>query len=251
MEEQIKTAPQTDVEVVDIQFRSGQKIYFFDPDGQHFADGDHIIIDTARGEEFGICVGGNHKIPPKNVVAPLRKVLRRATSQDEKTIQENRAKEKRAFEVCQQKIAEHGLDMQLVNAEVAFDGSKILFYFTADERVDFRELVKNLASVFRTRIELRQIGVRDKARMVGGLGICGRPFCCASSRKNTARRKRSELKSRGGSAPALLWFMACPTCRLAPLAAWLARLTALPVPTLPPVSCYGIRSLSPNRSGFG
>ena len=180
MEEQIKTAPQTDVEVVDIQFRPGQKIYFFDPDGQRFADGDHIIIDTARGEEFGICVGGNHKIPPKNVVAPLRKVLRRATPQDEKTIQENRAKEKRAFEVCQQKIAEHGLDMQLVNAEAAFDGSKILFYFTADERVDFRELVKNLASVFRTRIELRQIGVRDKARMVGGLGICGRPFCCAS-----------------------------------------------------------------------
>ena len=132
MEEQIKTAPQTDVEVVDIQFRPGQKIYFFDPDGQRFADGDHIIIDTARGEEFGICVGGNHKIPPKNVVAPLRKVLRRATPQDEKTIQENRAKEKRAFEVCQQKIAEHGLDMQLVNAEVAFDGSKILFYFTAD-----------------------------------------------------------------------------------------------------------------------
>ena len=180
MEEQIKMAPQTDVEVVDIQFRPGQKIYFFAPDGQRFAEGDHIIIDTARGEEFGICVGGNHKIPPKNVVAPLRKVLRRATPQDEKTIQENRAKEKRAFEVCQQKIAEHGLDMQLVSAEVAFDGSKILFYFTADERVDFRELVKNLASIFHTRIELRQIGVRDKAKMVGGLGICGRPFCCAS-----------------------------------------------------------------------
>ena len=163
-----------------IQFRSGQKIYFFDPDGQRFADGDHIIIDTARGEEFGICVGGNHKIPPKNVVAPLRKVLRRATPQDEKTIQENRAKEKRAFEVCQQKIAEHGLDMQLVNAEVAFDGSKILFYFTADERVDFRELVKNLASVFRTRIELRQIGIRDEAKLCGGLGVCGRPFCCST-----------------------------------------------------------------------
>ena len=179
MEEQIKMAPQTDVEVVDIQFRPGQKIYFFAPDGQRFAEGDHIIIDTARGEEFGICVGGNHKIPPKNVVAPLRKVLRRATPQDEKTIQENRAKEKRAFEVCQQKIAEHGLDMQLVSAEVAFDGSKILFYFTADERVDFRELVKNLASVFRTRIELRQIGVRDEAKMLGGLGICGRPFCCS------------------------------------------------------------------------
>lgn len=178
MEEQIKTAPQTDVEVVDIQFRSGQKIYFFDPDGQRFADGDHIIIDTARGEEFGICVGGNHKIPPKNVVAPLRKVLRRATPQDEKTIQENRAKEKRAFEVCQQKIAEHGLDMQLVNAEVAFDGSKILFYFTADERVDFRELVKNLASVFRTRIELRQIGVRHETQMLGAVGSCGMVCCC-------------------------------------------------------------------------
>ena len=168
------------VSVVDIQFRPGQKVYFFDPDGITLAQGDHVIIDTARGEEYGVCASGIHRIRQKDVVAPLRKVLRRATPQDEKTIQENRAKEKRAFEVCQQKIAEHGLDMQLVNAEVAFDGSKILFYFTADERVDFRELVKNLASVFRTRIELRQIGVRDKARMVGGLGICGRPFCCAS-----------------------------------------------------------------------
>ena len=139
-----------------------------------------MIIDTARGAEYGICTGGNHVIPAKDVVAPLRCVLRLATAQDEKTIQENRAREKKAFEVCLQKIAEHGLDMQLVSAEVAFDGSKILFYFTADERVDFRELVKNLASVFHTRIELRQIGVRDKAKMVGGLGICGRPFCCAS-----------------------------------------------------------------------
>ena len=180
MEEEIKNTPQADVEVVDIQFRPGQKIYFFDPDGLRLAEGDHVIIDTARGEEFGICAGANHRIPPKDVVAPLRKVLRKANAQDEKTVQDNRAKEKRAFDVCQQKIADHGLDMQLVSAEVAFDGSKILFYFTADERVDFRELVKNLASVFHTRIELRQIGVRDKARMVGGLGICGRPFCCAS-----------------------------------------------------------------------
>ena len=181
--EEIKsmTEPQEQsVEVVDIQFRPGQKIYFFDPDGAVFNVGDHVIIDTARGAEFGICAGGNHKIPPKDVVAPLRKVLRRATHQDERVVAENRAKEKRAYEVCMQKIAEHGLDMQLVSAEVAFDGSKILFYFTADERVDFRELVKNLASVFHTRIELRQIGVRDKAKMVGGLGICGRPFCCAS-----------------------------------------------------------------------
>ena len=178
--EEILNLPQEDVEVVDIQFRPGQKIYFFDPDGVTYCPGDHVIMDTARGAEYGICTGGNHKIPPKEVVAPLRKILRRATAQDERIVEENRAKEKKAYEVCLQKIADHGLDMQLVSAEVAFDGSKILFYFTADERVDFRELVKNLASVFHTRIELRQIGVRDKAKMVGGLGICGRPFCCAS-----------------------------------------------------------------------
>ena len=178
--EELTNLPQTDVEVVDIQFRPGQKIYFFDPDGQRYQPGDHVIIDTARGAEYGICTGGNHTIPPKEVVAPLRKVIRIANAQDEKIVAENRAKEKKAYEVCLQKIADHQLDMQLVSAEVAFDGSKILFYFTADERVDFRELVKNLASVFHTRIELRQIGVRDKAKMVGGLGICGRPFCCAS-----------------------------------------------------------------------
>ncbi len=177
---QAEMVPEGPVEVVDIQFRPGQKIYFFDPDGAVYKEGDHVIIDTARGAEYGIAVSGNHTIPPKDVVAPLRKVLRRATAQDEKTVAENRAKEKKAYDVCLQKIADHGLDMQLVSAEVAFDGSKILFYFTADERVDFRELVKNLASVFHTRIELRQIGVRDKAKMVGGLGICGRPFCCAS-----------------------------------------------------------------------
>ncbi len=178
--EEILTLPQGDVEVVDIQFRPGQKIYFFDPDGVTYNPGDHVIMDTARGAEYGICTGGNHKIPPKDVVAPLRKIIRLATAQDERIVEENRAKEKKAYDVCLQKIADHGLDMQLVSAEVAFDGSKILFYFTADERVDFRELVKNLASVFHTRIELRQIGVRDKAKMVGGLGICGRPFCCAS-----------------------------------------------------------------------
>ena len=180
MKNQAELVPEGPVEVVDIQFRPGQKIYFFDPDGMAFQEGDHVIIDTARGAEYGLCAGGNHTIPQKDVVAPLRKVLRRATAQDEKTVADNRAKEKKAYDVCLQKIADHGLDMQLVSAEVAFDGSKILFYFTADERVDFRELVKNLASVFHTRIELRQIGVRDKAKMVGGLGICGRPFCCAS-----------------------------------------------------------------------
>ena len=184
MEELVNDLPQKtlpeEVEVVDIQFRPGQKIYFFDPDGVQYAVGDNVIMDTARGAEFGTVAGANHTIRQKDVVAPLRKVLRSATAQDLKTIAENRAKEKRAHEACLQKIAEHGLDMQLVSAEYAFDGSKILFYFTADERVDFRELVKNLASMFHTRIELRQIGVRDKAKMVGGLGICGRPFCCAS-----------------------------------------------------------------------
>ena len=168
------------VSVVDIQFRPGQKIYFFDPADIPCHQGDHVIIDTARGAEYGICASGIHQISEKDVVAPLRRVLRKATPQDEKIVAENRAREARAEAVCIQKIQAHNLDMQLVCAECAFDGSKILFYFTADERVDFRELVKDLASVFHTRIELRQIGVRDKAKMVGGLGICGRPFCCAS-----------------------------------------------------------------------
>ena len=176
MEEQTK--PQ--VRVVDVQFRPGQKVYFFDPGNLALSQGDHVIIDTARGAEFGICASGIHAITEKEVVAPLRKVLRKTTPQDEKIVADNRAKEKRAEQACMQKIQAHGLDMQLVSAECAFDGSKILFYFTADERVDFRELVKDLAGIFHTRIELRQIGVRDKAKMVGGLGICGRPFCCAS-----------------------------------------------------------------------
>ena len=167
-------------EVVDIQFRPGQKIYFFDPNGIACHAGDHVIIDTARGPEFGYCVGGNHTVDKKDVVAPLRPVLRIATAEDEKIAEENQKTEAEAFQVCVQRAQELELDMQLVSAECAFDGSKLLFFFTADERVDFRELVKYLAGVFHTRIELRQIGVRDKARMVGGLGICGRPFCCAS-----------------------------------------------------------------------
>ena len=175
MEEAMKT-----VQVVDIQFRPGQKVYYFDPGALEIRAGDHVIMDTARGPEYGTCTAGNHQIPEKDVVSPLRPIIRLATAQDEKVMEENREKERKAFAVCMEKIAEQGLDMQLVSAECAFDGSKILFFFTADERVDFRELVKNLASVFRTRIELRQIGVRDKAKMVGGLGICGRPFCCAS-----------------------------------------------------------------------
>ena len=178
--EEKKTNLGDTVSVVDIQFRPGQKVYYFDPAGIACKAGDHVIIDTARGPEYGLCAAGNHTIPKKDVVAPLRPVLRIANEQDEKIAAENQAKEKRAFEVCMQRIQESNLDMQLVSAECAFDGSKILFFFTADERVDFRDLVKNLASTFHTRIELRQIGVRDKAKMVGGLGICGRPFCCAS-----------------------------------------------------------------------
>ena len=166
------------VTVADIHFRSNTKVYFFDPGELTLKPGDHVIIDTARGLEYGICAAGNHTVPRRDIVPPLRQVVRLATEKDERINAENEQKEKRAYEVCLQKIRDHGLDMQLVSAECAFDGSKILFFFTADGRVDFRELVKNLASVFRTRIELRQIGVRDKAKMVGGLGMCGRPFCC-------------------------------------------------------------------------
>ena len=182
MEDQNTTMPQTpeQVEVVDIQFRPGQKIYFFDPAGFSLQSGDHVIIDTARGPEYGTCVSGNHTVSGKDIVVPLRPVLRPATRQDEETAAKNQETEQKAYRVCLEKIAEQELDMQLVSAECAFDGSRILFFFTADERVDFRDLVKSLASTFHTRIELRQIGVRDKAKMVGGLGICGRPFCCAS-----------------------------------------------------------------------
>ena len=177
--ENIKKPAEGTAEVVDIQFRPGQKIYYFSPNGICCKPGDHLIIDTSRGPEFGYCVGGNHRIKRSEIVSPLRPVLRKATEQDEQTAEKNREKEKKAYEVCLEKVRELELDMQLVSAECAFDGSKILVFFTADERVDFRDLVKNMASVFHTRIELRQIGVRDKAKMVGGLGICGRPFCCS------------------------------------------------------------------------
>ena len=166
------------VEVCDVQFRSGSKVYFFAPGELKIATGDEVILETARGPEFGQCVRGNHMVHPREVTPPLRPILRLATQQDKRVHAENCRREKRAMDVCQQKISDLGLEMQLVSAEYAFDGSKVLFFFTADGRVDFRELVKSLASVLRTRIELRQIGVRDKAKMVGGLGICGRPFCC-------------------------------------------------------------------------
>ncbi len=174
-QEQLQAEP---VVVVDVKFRNNAKSYYFDPNGLTLIPGMHVVIDTARGNEFGTCVAGNHAVNPRELVLPLRMVLRVATPQDERINADNLEKEKRAFETCQQKIAAHGLEMQLVSAECAFDGSKLLFFFTAEGRVDFRELVKDLASVFRTRIELRQIGVRDKAKMVGGLGVCGRPFCC-------------------------------------------------------------------------
>ena len=168
------------IEVVDIQFRPGQKVYFFDPAGKTYEAGDHVIIDTARGDEYGYCTAGNHKIRQAEMVAPLRPVLRKATEKDEEKAAANRAKEEKAVALCLDEIAKLRLDMQLVGAECSFDGTKMLFFFTADDRVDFRELVKNLAGALHTRIELRQIGVRDKAKMVGGLGICGRPFCCCS-----------------------------------------------------------------------
>ena len=168
----------TTVIVVDVHFKSGGKTYYFDPRGLEIQAGDHVIIETAQGMEFGYCSAGPHPVSSREIVPPLRAVLRLATEKDEQILLELQQKEQKAFSTCQEKIAAMGLDMQLVSAECAFDGSKILFFFTADGRVDFRELVKSLAAVFRTRIELRQIGVRDKAKMVGGLGACGRPFCC-------------------------------------------------------------------------
>ena len=177
VQEELPEEPER-VTVVDVRFRNNAKTYFFDPGELRPGLGAHVIIETARGDEFGICAGMRHEVKASEIVPPLRKVLRLATAQDERINRDNQEKEKRAFEVCQQKIADHKLEMQLVSAEVAFDGSKILFFFTAEGRVDFRELVKDLASAFRTRIELRQIGVRDKAKMVGGLSVCGRPFCC-------------------------------------------------------------------------
>ncbi len=166
------------ITVVDIQFKKGGKIYYFDPGALTVATGDEVIIDTSRGAEYGFCAAGNYGISKTSVVSPLRQVIRIATENDKRTRKEFKEKESSAFDICQQKILDHKLDMKLVSAEYSFDGSKILFYFTADGRVDFRELVKDLASVFHTRIELRQIGVRDEAKMLGGLGICGRPFCC-------------------------------------------------------------------------
>ena len=167
-------------EIIGVRFKEVGKIYYFDPNGGSYREGEAVIVETARGTECGTVAIPNREVEQSRVVKPLKKVTRPATQEDLRRVEENRKKEEKAFRVAQEKIALCKLEMKLVEVEYAFDGSKILFYFTADGRVDFRELVKELAGVFRTRIELRQIGVRDEAKMLGGLGICGRPFCCAS-----------------------------------------------------------------------
>ena len=167
-------------EIIGVRFKDAGKIYYFDPVGEKFPLNELVVVETSRGVECGTVALENREVQDESVIKPLKKVVRRATREDRRRIEDNRAKEKRAYRICQEKIAKNGLEMKLVGVEYAFDNSKILFYFTADGRVDFRELVKDLASVFRTRIELRQIGVRDEAKMLGGLGICGRPFCCSS-----------------------------------------------------------------------
>lgn len=166
------------VEVIGVRFKEVGKTYYFDPVGKQYKVSDNVIVETARGVEFGSVTIANRQIDDNEVTSPLKSVIRAATAQDFKVLEANKEKEKTAFDICNEKIAKHKLEMKLVDVEYTFDSSKILFYFTADSRVDFRELVKDLASVFKTRIELRQIGVRDQSKMLGGLGVCGRPFCC-------------------------------------------------------------------------
>ena len=168
------------IEVIGVRFRQAGKIYFFAPAGERFKIGEAAIVDTARGPEYGEVVMLNRKMPEKDIVQPLRSVLRRATDEDTAHEAENRRKEAEALKICAEKIAAHKLDMSLVDAQYTFDNSKLLFYFTSEGRVDFRELVRDLAGIFRTRIELRQIGIRDESRLIGGLGMCGRPFCCTT-----------------------------------------------------------------------
>lgn len=168
------------VKVVGVRFKKAGKVYYFDPDELVIDSGMNVIVETARGIEFGETVISNREVNEKEIVAPLKKVMRIATMEDIKHSEENRKKEKEAFATCLQKIKDHNLEMKLIDVEYTFDNNKILFYFTADGRVDFRELVKDLAAVFKTRIELRQIGVRDESKMMGGLGVCGRVLCCSS-----------------------------------------------------------------------
>ena len=167
------------INVIGVRFRKAGKVYYFDPAEYELKFGDNVIVETARGVEYGAVVLGPRKVTDDQVVQPLKPVIRRATPEDDEIELKNKVKEKEAFKICYEKIKKHGLDMKLIDSEYTFDNNKVLFYFTADGRIDFRELVKDLASVFKTRIELRQIGVRDETKIVGGIGICGRPLCCS------------------------------------------------------------------------
>ena len=164
--------------VIGVRFRKAGKVYYFSPGDEEIKAGQHVIVETARGVEYGHVVLGSHEVDDKKVIQPLKPVIRMATAADEEIERRNKEKEKEAFKICLEKIKKHELDMKLIDTEYTFDNNKVLFYFTADGRIDFRELVKDLASVFRTRIELRQIGVRDETKIRGGIGICGRPLCC-------------------------------------------------------------------------
>lgn len=166
------------VKVIGVRFRHAGKIYYFSPGKLKVKTGDYVIVETARGLEYGYVVIGNKEVDDSKVIQPLKPVMRMATEQDTRQAEENKEKEKEAFKICLEKIRKHKLEMKLIDVEYTFDNNKVLFYFTADGRIDFRELVKDLASVFRTRIELRQIGVRDETKIRGGIGICGRPLCC-------------------------------------------------------------------------
>ena len=168
------------MQVIGVRFRDGGKIYYFSPEGQEIKKGGHVIVETSRGVEYGHVVLGTKEVEDGKVSQPLKPVIRVATPDDDAREAANRDKEKQAFETCKEKIKKHGLEMKLIRAEYTFDNNKLLFYFTADGRVDFRELVKDLAGVFRTRIELRQIGVRDETKLLGGIGICGRELCCST-----------------------------------------------------------------------
>lgn len=168
------------IKVIGVRFRTAGKVYFFDPMKFNIKRGDHVIVETARGIEYGTVVSDPHLVENEKVIQPLKPVIRVANQRDKEQEAANKGKEKEAFKICLEKIHKHGLEMKLIDAEYTFDNNKVLFYFTADGRIDFRELVKDLASVFKTRIELRQIGVRDETKIVGGIGICGRPLCCHS-----------------------------------------------------------------------
>lgn len=168
------------INVVGIRFKNAGKIYYFDPDNTEIPKEENVIVETARGIEFGTVVISNREVSEEDIIQPLKKVIRVATDEDKKEYENNQKKEEKALTICLEKIKQHNLDMKLIDVEYTFDNSKILFYFTADGRIDFRELVKDLAAIFKTRIELRQIGVRDEAKMIGGIGVCGRGLCCNS-----------------------------------------------------------------------